>query len=363
MNKEELFESLKKLNKYEEIGKTYCETYGCPMDYIQLYYLMNHPDEPELIKSLASADEKPEQKEIRSRIRNESLTGLSESLFISGEKNVEIQQLLRYVNIPAHKHRFIELVCVLEGTCTHTIDNTDYVHTAGDFTIIPPDVRHVLVASPDCVCLTAKMRVSTFGKCFSDLLLGNSLLSVYFNEALSDPYYRCALTLHSGNDIIFRETILNMYLQQLDGKKLSDTIIEHLWIVLLSYLIQNYSDTIEFLTFYSVAHAKMIEILNFIYENHKEITLTETAEHFHYSVPYLSRFIKEQTGRNFSALLQNYRLEKACEMLKSTDLNVENICFETGYYNTSQFIRLFRKRYGITPYRYRKENNSQTVAE
>lgn len=356
MSIEQLMDSLRKLNRYEEAGKAYLSAYGTEMDYVQLHYLMTHGDEPELLKKLRFAGDYPEQQEIRKKLHTENEAGLSEQGFMEKNKNVELEQLLRYVSIPQHKHRFIELVCVIEGTCTHTIGNHGFIHKAGDFTVIPPDISHVLRAEPDCVCLTSKMRVSTFKDCFSDILQNKTILSAYLNESLSVPYYRCALTMHAGNDEYFRETILRMYKQQSDNLPLSAAIIEHLWIVLFSYLVQNYSETAEFLVLDSVAHAEMITILNYIFEHYSDITLTDTAEHFHYSVPYLSRTIREQTGKTFSSLLQNYRLERAAEQLEHTEKKVEDICFDVGYKNVSQFIRLFRNRFGITPYRYRKEN-------
>ena len=359
MNKKTMMNELRELNEFERIGERYRNKYGHDIDYLQYYYLEHHADDKNILNDLVTAANLPEQQFVKARLKDENAVGLSEKAFMSSGRNVELQQLTRYMSIPAHKHEFIELVCVLEGECTHTIDTVDFLHKAGDFTVIPTGISHVLNACENCVCITAKMRVSTFRDCFSGLILSDSILSVYFNQMFAVPYYKCALTFHSGNDEFFRETILHMYLQQKEGKKLSNSIIEHLWIVLFSYLIQNYSETMEFLVFDTVQHSKTIEILNYVFENYSDITLEKTATHFHYSIPYLSRFIKQQTGKNFTELLQQYRLQQASELILHTDMSVDRICSQVGYQNTSQFIRSFKIRFGTTPMKFRKAKHNE----
>jgi len=50
-----------------------------------------------------------------------------------------------------------------------------------------------------------------------------------------------------------------------------------------------------------------------------------------------------------------YRLEKASELLKNTNMSVTDIAFETGFSGASYFTATFKKRVGCTPLAYRKE--------
>ena len=52
--------------------------------------------------------------------------------------------------------------------------------------------------------------------------------------------------------------------------------------------------------------------------------------------------------------LQQYRISKAKELLRTTDMNREMICAQIGLYNCSHLGRLFRSYEGCTPDQYRK---------
>ena len=72
-----------------------------------------------------------------------------------------------------------------------------------------------------------------------------------------------------------------------------------------------------------------------------------------YSVNYLSRLIKQKTGKNFRELLASIRMELSCGLLSSTDMSVEDIAAEAGYQNTSGFYKQFYVFHGMTPAQYR----------
>lgn len=71
---------------------------------------------------------------------------------------------------------------------------------------------------------------------------------------------------------------------------------------------------------------------------------------------YLSAFIKEQLGETFLNYVLNLRMELATELLRTTDLSQQDIAVRIGYANSGVFLRVFKKKYGITPGTYRKQN-------
>ena len=52
---------------------------------------------------------------------------------------------------------------------------------------------------------------------------------------------------------------------------------------------------------------------------------------------------------NIAQFIKNYRLEKAYNLLKNTDLPVTQISFDVGFSNVSYFIRSFKEKYKVTP--------------
>lgn len=101
------------------------------------------------------------------------------------------------------------------------------------------------------------------------------------------------------------------------------------------------------------------EVLTYLNENclSCEFSLSETAEHFNMPLPKFSQFFKEQMQQDALKYTIRVRMGKAADLLTNTSLNVDNIAQQTGYYNTSSFIRRFKQLYGITPNEYRKANS------
>ena len=356
MDTKTLFEKLLHLNTYERIGRDYLQAYQREMDYGAFLYLMQQPSLREPVKAIASPSAQAEQKRLRQQFHSICKTELSAQDFIKTDKPFEMEQLLRYINIPAHRHDFVEMVCVLSGECVHLINNHQSVHHAGDMTLIPPGISHELHASPDCVCITTKFRTNTFLSFFSNLTRENSLLSAYFTQIMQLPFCSCALSMHGGTDPFIKDTILHMFYQQTQDKPYAQTIIQFMWQTLFSYYAQNYQETAEFLMYDTVKQKDMQTILIYIFENYQNITLVEAARHFHFSPSYLSNRIHELSGSTFSALLKKYKMQRASELLIQTNLPIEEICHEVGYSNTAHFIRSFKTQHGITPGQYRKEN-------
>ena len=101
--------------------------------------------------------------------------------------------------------------------------------------------------------------------------------------------------------------------------------------------------------------ARMIEIMNYVQANYIDITLDDLAEKFFLSKPYLSKYIKEKSGMTFGDLVKKILMKKAKELLKSSNMTVENIAMSVGYQNVEHFNRLFKKAYDMTPMQFRNQ--------
>lgn len=100
---------------------------------------------------------------------------------------------------------------------------------------------------------------------------------------------------------------------------------------------------------------KMKEILNYLHANfNHEIYLYQIANYFGYSREYFSRMFKKEIGLSFKQYLDKYRIEKAIQLLKSTDKSILEIGYEVGFSNENQFIYTFKKHYKMTPGKFKK---------
>lgn len=104
------------------------------------------------------------------------------------------------------------------------------------------------------------------------------------------------------------------------------------------------------------------EVCKYIEENYsRDFGLEEIADRVSLNPVYLSKIFKEIKGINFSSFVEKTRMDKAIQMLMSTDIKINKISTEVGYRNCNYFARVFKKYTGLTPEIYRDRLYSQSV--
>jgi YesN/AraC family two-component response regulator len=68
---------------------------------------------------------------------------------------------------------------------------------------------------------------------------------------------------------------------------------------------------------------------------------------------YLSDLLKKETGRNTQDHIHFYLIEKAKNLLLSTNMSVNQIAYQLGFEYPQYFGNLFKKKTGISPNEYR----------
>ncbi|MCP2033586.1 two-component system response regulator YesN [Planomicrobium sp. HSC-17F08] len=103
-------------------------------------------------------------------------------------------------------------------------------------------------------------------------------------------------------------------------------------------------------------HNKLQEMLNYITLNlDQPINQSEIAKKLHMSNSNFSKVFKQYTGMNFVDLITERRIEKAKELLSSTQLKTYEIAQLTGFSESRYFSQLFKKKTGCTPKEYREK--------
>ena len=83
----------------------------------------------------------------------------------------------------------------------------------------------------------------------------------------------------------------------------------------------------------------------------------ELSHSLHISRIQLFRKLKALTGHSPSELIRTYRLNRAKELLASTNLNISEIAYEVGFKDPAYFTRAFTKEFGLTPSAIRPHHN------
>lgn len=98
-----------------------------------------------------------------------------------------------------------------------------------------------------------------------------------------------------------------------------------------------------------------------------DFSLRSLAEKTGYSYADLSQVINEKAGKNFNALLGEYRIREACRRLGDTatygKLTIEAIATSVGFKSRTNFVAIFKKVTGLTPSEYQRASRLQKDAK
>ena len=254
-----------------------------------------------------------------------------------------------------HTHGYFEIDFVLKGECELIFENEHRVLPEGSLSIISPGSKHsILICNDECCAVRICLNTNVFVKTFFDILPTDSLLSAFFSSVFyenSQPNY---LIFNMGRDKHIRNIVKAIFYEIYQSDNYSVKGGFSGINLLFCHLLRHYNNVSHYCS--STQHSSLyfLKILHYIQTNYNTVTLEVLSEQFHYSTAYLSRFIKERTGRNFSQIIQSLKLEKSKDYLTLSNLPVEEITERIGYESQSYFSRIFKRAYGVPPQKYRK---------
>ncbi len=113
--------------------------------------------------------------------------------------------------------------------------------------------------------------------------------------------------------------------------------------------------------FYFERINKVIHYINNHLDENPDIS--KLAEIGNYSQYHFHRIMKAYLGESLGAYIIRLRLETAASLLLYSSETVNNIAFNVGYETPSSFTKAFKKRYGISPVEFRKNNSATPKSE
>lgn len=84
------------------------------------------------------------------------------------------------------------------------------------------------------------------------------------------------------------------------------------------------------------------------------LSLDILAEKVYLTPHYLSSIFSQEKGVGLNKYIKKVRMDKALELLTTTNMKIGDICEAVGYTNLSYFCKTFRNEYGVTPEKYRE---------
>lgn len=248
---------------------------------------------------------------------------------------------------PIHCHPEYEINVVINTDGTRVVGDCEESFSGLDFVMLGPYVSHVWKSDSE----------------------NNHEITIQFSEDLLN-YHIMNKRLFIPIKQLLMDSLQGLHFYGEDAERIKDEIVE-------LTRMQGFQTATKFLSILnSLAHAPRRKLVSNMYESeiliHKsksrriskvcrwieenishKITLSDAAKLVNMSDSAFSHFFKRQTSISFITYVNNLRVAKACELLTNTQLSASEICYDCGFNNKSNFIRIFTKRKGMTPIEYR----------
>ena len=242
---------------------------------------------------------------------------------------------------PTHWHSAIELIYILNGNGTVTINGVGHPVVAGEFVLIDSNQMH------EVRCVRASMIVVIH---FSRNSMKN------FIENLDEYHFQCTKDTLQKEQLEAYLHVCSMlkvlppiYVTQPTGFKLkSHAVAMEVFYELLHHFAKWEEEPV--MTERSADMERMGEIITYIDRHHRApISLESISSEFYLSREYFSRFFKKNMGVTFSRYVNQLRLTHIYHDICNTQDGIMEIAEKHGFTNYKLFNRMFHEIYGCTP--------------
>lgn len=252
------------------------------------------------------------------------------------------------VDSPLHWHYYSEILYITSGSIRIVCNNKEHILYKGDTCYIYPLQLHEVTKHSGCA-EEVKYAVVKFNIHAVNIPAAH-LQKMYDCFLRRTPEKDTCIVLHNDSETIAEhiETIVREY----ESKREMYMLAVQSGIHSLLIDMARRSGKLE-----SVKHEKHTDlnlsfyhILEYIDTHSSEpLEVQKLADICHMSCSNFSRLFLKNYGRSCKKYIQYIRLNKAQDLLLNTDLGLDYIAQETGFFDCSHFIRIYKRWRGITP--------------
>ncbi len=259
---------------------------------------------------------------------------------------------LDFTQVPPHWHSELELIVIKKGRGIVSVDLNRHAVSAGDIIFIRPGQLHSIEQeeprSMEYENIIFKKELLTSGP--ADLCTARFLTPLLKGEIPSATFYTPVLSWYASVSDCIRQIDLLCDARP-DGYQLA---VKGFLFQFFFILVSNQKQNEEESTPQTKTLEKMKTILKYVEEHYQErITIENMAELTYYSKSHFMKFFKSHMGNSFIEYLNDYRLTMAERMLRISDASVLEIAEMNGFENLSYFNRIFKRKYGCSPGKWR----------
>lgn len=260
---------------------------------------------------------------------------------ISFSSEIPVKIFIQHIGSTSkHWHTSIEILFVLSGEATITVDDVTMQLKPDDVIVINSNALHELYAW-DCELAAFQINLtkSEFFKTYTAL------------------YFDCCSVGHTHDEKYNYLRFLLARLIKDNAEQENKLYTLSLLSLLISELSQHFAVERKASLMNSKKHLERLQSIRDYIQNHfrEGITLAQLAQSEHLSTAYLSRFFSQHFGTSFTEYYNAIRLEYAVNELLTSDEPVSEIAMHNGFSDVRSFVALFKEKYHELPSNYRKQ--------
>ena len=270
---------------------------------------------------------------------------------LSAGKLITVRPHTRFVHFPKHSHNFIEVIYMCSGTTTHIINGNKLVLKEGELLFLGQNAnQEILPAGINDIAVNFIVLPECFDVSLVMLKDEETPLRAFIINSLKSNNSNSSYMHFKVADVLPIQNLVENLIWTLIKGTSNKRKINSFTMGLIFLQLMDYTDR---LVLYDKEEQTILKVLKYADENYRDGSLTELASSLHYDFSWLSREIKRKTGKTYTEIVQEKRLSQASFLLTNTDMNISDIANRVGYDNVSYFHRLFKKRFNMSPYKYK----------
>lgn len=270
-------------------------------------------------------------------------------------KLISVRHHTRFVHFPMHRHNYVEIIYMLQGSTTHILGNGEHVVLKqGDLLFLNQNAEHeILPAEKDDIAVNFIVLPEFFDTAFR-MIEDENLLWDFLVDILTGSSERAFyLYFQASGELPIQNLMENMLWAMVHDKENRRNIDQTTMGLLFLHLV-NLNEHIQYGSSNPYEHKCVAKVLSYIESRYRTASLKELCIELNQKPSALSKFIRKNTGNTFKELLLTKRMNQAAYLLTTTRLSVSDIIVAVGYDNTSYFYRAFQNWFGMTPKEYRE---------
>ena len=275
---------------------------------------------------------------------------------LAAGKLITIRPHTRFIHFPEHTHDYVEVVYMCAGHTTHIVNGKKITLQQGDLLLMNQRVTHeVYKADIDDIAVNFIVLPDFFNTTLTTIGDEQTSLRRFLVDCLCEQNTGDGYLHFSVSHIPIVQNLAENLLWLLLEESSNNRNVSQMTMALLFLQLMSHTESLQE---HTPENTMIFRVLEYIESSYIEGSFTELAERLHYDPSWLSREIKQKTGKTFTQLIQEKRLTQAAFLLKNTDRNISDISLAVGYENISYFHRIFTEKYGKSPRHYRMQERT-----